>query len=308
METINQSELMDGIASHHDISLNDSQRSFFKRQFLAYDDEQLWSVLRGSFLGFYLMSLILMILWRNKVISHIFVLKLLAMIFANVAHFLLKLDWIKPAVSMGLEHLRQLLLMMEQILSLLLAHEIYRCICRVEKRKYKVLRLLGKSTIAAVLVAAYIGIEAAVYHRFQTEDIVTLSSGFAVRLTPDLIITLMVLYFTSRILLKLNENRPTSNRQRGKENFVICLLVTVAVSQITKFILKTVTMSETFIITRTSFRCLDMPNLSDLMECTIALEHLQPEPGLTGEYCCMVEFLLGDIVMIYKKIKAKSGD
>ena len=126
------------------------------------------------------------------------------------------------------------LLLFEEALTVLVFHELYRCVCSPKKRTYKWARLLCKATplfmLSGTLAAGFTALS------FKTDG----SPWYdAPNVIWSVIAALFLLFFSLKMVLSLVKGLKFRNKLGSRDFFLFGLITITIVSQLTKVALKT---------------------------------------------------------------------
>ena len=126
------------------------------------------------------------------------------------------------------------LLLFEEALTVLVFHELYRCVCSPKKRTYKWHRLLCKATplsmLSGTLAAGFTALS------FKTDGSLWYD---APNVIWSVIAALFLLFFSLKMVLSLVKGLKFRNKLGSRDFFLFGLITITIVSQLTKVALKT---------------------------------------------------------------------
>ena len=276
---------------------NDQKKSDEKKQLIRVDI---------GLLTFYVVCFLLMAIWRNKIISHTYMIKsviLIVKVSLSLASTMIYYDY--DLIFVMLEHG---LLIYEETIGVLLFFELYRCICVMEARQYQMRWLLLKAFLLLLFAAGWMVL-------FDFADFSAKTKWLKLReVIWGSVMTLLILFFIVKIIITLVGGWNFRERVRGNNFFILGLMMVTVTSQLTKLSVHTTKFVIELTAEDTKFSCLENlmnnePGSMSMAEAMLIgmrcemtrIEHRTPLPFLTTELSCLLECLFCAGVMVYRK-------
>ena len=171
---------------------------------------------------FYFMAIVLMAIWRNKLISHVFLLKSTALflgLLIDAAYASRQLVPWHMSVAITVPYLKSSFYTAELFLTPILFQELYVSICRLEIREYSVLRLLKKVSVATIVAIVWACLFESVINYFPAY-----SDQFIDKICLNVCLAVPLLYFYIRISITLLQSGHFRKESFIKNSFVINLM------------------------------------------------------------------------------------
>ena len=202
------------------------------------DEISMWKEIKlwSTMVALYSLCVVAMVVWRNKLISHIFLAKFMASLLASLGKLLsqfftkdISRDYI--VYWMTFRFIRSSMIAIEQLMTLILFLELYLAICKMERREYKLATLLKKIGLLSIVGIAYAslfsGLE--IFHfKVSTRwiDDICLSALLAIPL----------IFCFVKVMMTLIENGKFKTDTLVKNHFIIHLMIMLFLIHIWKII------------------------------------------------------------------------
>ena len=306
---------MEPYNSSHLVIDNETQHFFDELAKLFPTDQdqkkvnRTWLVLNLTLLALSLLSLVAMILWDKKLVSHTLIVKSLVSICSAssyLGHRLLAflIQFLSPRWSIVYEILQVVFLILDQLLSLILIHELFLCIVVMERREYKVTRLIIKVAVAALVATAYAGPTLGPLSLIE-DPMTVMSIDMAARIIPSALLLFGITYCFVRIMITLI-NAQQFRGSASKDAFVFGLVSTIFVGQATKLILITISVTQAYLIAKSHVSC-DSKPLVEKLSCFTEASKVSHAEFLSAQYGCAIELAVATILAFYQKIAQASA-
>ena len=271
---------MDSIGNYHNQSLGEADFELIMKpleevvtKWSSYWDpkKSTWPSITYIVLNVICMAVV--ILWKKKLVSHVFILKLSSLILMNISHF----EFIQSAslkstngslaadMEVVNKHLDQIFLLMDQHLSLVLCHELFLCTVVIERSEYRLCRVITKAFAGAFIIVSleiftYVGaLKLAKINFYYAHTLI-----FILRFLPSTIISVVIFVYGVRIIKALMSSIGFRGLA-GMVVFVLGLICTTLIGQVTKFILNTISITREFQMSKEIDKCHAMvgPDIDD---------------------------------------------
>ena len=246
----------------------------------------------------YSLCVVAMVVWRNKLISHIFLAKFMASLLASLgkllsAFFTKGISRDAKVYRMTFRFIRSSMIAIEQLMTLILFLELYLAICKMERREYKLATLLKKIGLLSIVGIAYAslfsGLE--IFHfKVSTRwiDDICLSALLAIPL----------IFCFVKVMMTLIENGKFKTDTLVKNHFIIHLMIMLFLIHI----LKIVSFSIIFYLENYKYhekKCRGNPCFIETLN--LFLDSDFKQSYLSTQICSLAEALYIIVIMVLKQ-------
>ena len=207
-------------------------------------------IMQSVLVSFYIIGSMFMIVWQNKLISHIFLVKFLVICLQSALKLVQETvkifvpNNVNLGPSVDIHHIPYTgfihyfiasLNMIEQLMGCILMFELYAAICKIELREYEITKILKKVGLVSLAAACYVGLAKAL-ERFIIMSMQLRSYRNIDDICISILITIFQMICFAKVMWTLIKNGKFNGHALLKNHYVIHLMIVLICTQTSKMI------------------------------------------------------------------------